>query len=258
MKHLLTLSLLVAALFFSCNSKPGARAKVVNSNGDTVVMIPTQKITVSTPAPPEGEPLPGEELYGQAMDAYEAGRIKESYELCLKAANLDYPPAQFNMAIFYYNGEGVAKDHTKTFEWLLKAAPNGFAPAQKQLATCYAQGIGTKKDPKKAAEWYEKAATKGDADAQYKLGTAYYQGNGVLPDYEKAVQWYEKAAAQGHPEALNDLGLCYENGLGVPRLNPQKALRLYQASASKGNKTAKANYDRLKKQLAESKVIYEM
>lgn len=258
MKNLIYISILVAALFWSCNSKPGARAKVPTSRiNDTTETTPINGDLYGIQSP-NAQLAPGEDFYAQATQAYESGNKQEALRLCRKSADLGFAPAQFNMAIFYYNGDGVQKDLTKTVEWLEKAAPQGFLQAQKQLAICYAQGIGTKKDAKKAAHWYEQAAKQGDADAQYKLGTAYYQGNGVLPDYEQAVKWYEKAAAQGVPEALNDLGLCYENGLGVEQISPNKALGLYQKAASMGNKIAKSNYDRLKKSMEESSVIYDM
>ncbi|MCQ2343515.1 MAG: sel1 repeat family protein [Paludibacteraceae bacterium] len=258
MKNLIYISILVAAFFWSCNSKPGARAKVPTSRiNDTTETTPINGDLYGIQSQ-NAQSAPGEDFYAQATQAYESGNKQEALRLCRKSADLGFAPAQFNMAIFYYNGDGVQKDLTKTVEWLEKSAPQGFLQAQKQLAICYAQGIGTAKDAKKAAFWYEKAAQQGDADAQYKIGTAYYRGNGVIPDYEQAVKWYEKAAAQGVSEAMNDLGLCYENGLGVSRLNPHKALELYQKAANMGNKIAKSNYDRLKKTLSESQIIYEM
>lgn len=256
MKYLTIICVIALAFFFSCDTKPGARAKVDTTRQQTTTTAaqnPSSVVQTQTSAP-----APGEEFFQQSMHAYESGNKQESFNLCLKSAELGFAPAQFNVAIFYYNGDGVKKDLAKTVDWLEKAAKQDYLLAQKQLAVCYAQGIGIKKDPKQAAYWYEKAANQGDADAQYKLGTAYYQGNGVLPDYEQAVKWYEKAAAQGVSEAINDLGFCYENGLGVTKIDPNKALQLYERSTALGNKIAKSNFDRLKKTLEESKTVFEM
>lgn len=184
-------------------------------------------------------------LFAQAQAAFEAGDAMNAVNLCGRSAALGNADAQFNMAIFYYNGDGVKKDPKISFEWLEKAAAQKHAAATRQLAVCYEQGIGTEKDLAKAVETYKKSAALGDHHAEYKVGTAYYRGIGVVPDYETAVKWYTKAADHGVPEAMNDLALCYENGLGVTQLDTKKALSLYKKAADLGNATALKNYNRL-------------
>ena len=263
MKKLYCIMIVAAALFCGCNSKPGARARVNTTSGtdsSSVSSVSTSGIDDPTYGGFGGgaTPAPGEVEYDQAMRAFEAGDTKSAFGYCEESANKGFAPAQFNMAIFYYNGDGVTKDLSKTVYWLEKAAKQGHLQAQKQLALCYRQGLGTKKDDKKGTYWYEEAAKLGDAEAQYKTATAYFQGIGVIPAYEPAVKWYKKAADQGLAEAQNDLALCYENGLGVEKIDPNKALELYQKAAAQGNKTARANAERLKKDMDKHGIIYEI
>ncbi|EGE27627.1 tetratricopeptide repeat family protein, partial [Moraxella catarrhalis O35E] len=39
-----------------------------------------------------------------------------------KAANQGYADAQFNLALMYYEGQGVSQDDQKAVEWYTKAA----------------------------------------------------------------------------------------------------------------------------------------
>lgn len=208
----------------------------VNSNVDYVENSnPNQPIQLSE----------ADMLFAQAQAAFEAGDAKSAVDLCGRAATLGNADAQFNMAIFYYNGDGVQKNDKISFEWLQKAAAQRHPAATRQVAVCYEKGIGTKKDPKLAVDYYKKSADLGDYNAEYKVGTAYYRGIGVVPDYEQAVIWYRRAADHGVPEAMNDLGICYENGLGVTQLDTKTALSLYKKAADLGNATALKNYNRL-------------
>jgi TPR repeat protein len=46
-----------------------------------------------------------------------------------KAADQNYPAAQYNMGVFYYNGDGVKKDFIEAYKWLLIARATGVAEA---------------------------------------------------------------------------------------------------------------------------------
>ena len=85
------------------------------------------------------------------------------------AAAQDYAPAQFNLAICYENGQGVAKDIKTAIDWYRKAAEQDHVEAQFNLALCYENGQGVAKDIKTAIDWYRKAASKGHAAAQSRL-----------------------------------------------------------------------------------------
>lgn len=79
------------------------------------------------------------EAYGLAYVAFQR---MESHDIavgyCLKAARLDFVPAQIDMAIYYLEGKHIARSATKAKYWLRKAASsNGYpklvAKAKKML-----------------------------------------------------------------------------------------------------------------------------
>lgn len=50
--------------------------------------------------------------------------------LFLKSANQNHAPAQFSLAICYYNGEGIEQDRKAALEWMEKAALNNYEDAK--------------------------------------------------------------------------------------------------------------------------------
>lgn len=73
-------------------------------------------------------------------------------------------------------------------------AEAGDTKAQFNLAVLYEKGEGVAQDSDKALAWYQKAAEAGNVNAQYNLGLAYETGEGAQQDYGKARAYYEKAA----------------------------------------------------------------
>ena len=148
-----------------------------------------------------------------------------------------YPPAQYELGIFYLNRQlgGLPYDETKAFELFLDAARQGHTPAQYELGNCYKRGIGTKKgiDNTKAVYWYRCAAEQGYPPAQYELGNCYKYGISVKEDVKAAFVCYQKAAKQGYPPAQYELGNCYKNGIGVKE-DKKEAFEWYQKAAKQG------------------------
>jgi len=114
-----------------------------------------------------------------------------------KWAKWGYVKNQFNVGLFYSNGEGVTKDFTYAAFWYRKAAEQGHAGAQYCLGLCYYFGDGVIKDYEQAVNWYKKAATQGVPCAQFYLGQCYANGEGITIDTEQAEYWLSKAAKQG-------------------------------------------------------------
>ena len=77
------------------------------------------------------------------------------------------------------------------------AAENNISNAQYNLALMYYQGDGVKQDIKKSAEWLEKAAKNGHERAIANIGRIYMQ----LMDFNKARYWLEINAKNGDKEA---------------------------------------------------------
>lgn len=105
---------------------------------------------------------------------------------------------------------------TAFMEWH-KSAIEGDMNAQYNLALMYDTGRGVARDLREAANWYREAADKGHIAAQYNLGCMYDEGSGVPRDLAAAFGWYRKAAEMGHPKAQYNLGTMYIKGEGTPR-----------------------------------------
>lgn len=143
---------------------------------------------------------------------------KKAIQWFEKAANQNFPEAQYNLALIYRKGVyGVPENVAIAINWLQKAADLGYAKAQYRLGWLLEKGQdeGVKKDLKQAAKWYLLAANQGYAEAQTILGTMYYNGDGVEQDYKKAFNLYRQAAEQNFSKAQYNLGLLYAQGRGV-------------------------------------------
>ena len=82
---------------------------------------------------------------------------RKDYERALfkfnRAAQRGEAPAQYNLGLIYYNGQGVAKDYTQAMRWYKLAAAQGYAAAQLNLGLMYDNGEGAKQDYYEAVRW---------------------------------------------------------------------------------------------------------
>lgn len=115
--------------------------------------------------------------------------------------------------------EGVAAYESGNLPLALKefraAAETNDASCQYNLALMYERGIGVAKDEKEARVWYQKAAEQGNSSAQFNLGVLFENGHGGEVDFAQANRWYRKAAEQGDALAIGNLGMLYIRGDGV-------------------------------------------
>lgn len=95
------------------------------------------------------------------------------------------------------------------------AAEKGESDSQYNLALMYERGIGVAKDLKEALVWYRKSAEQGNSNAQFNLGVMYENGHGCEVDFAQSHLWYRKASLQGDPLAVGNLGMLYLRGQGV-------------------------------------------
>lgn len=133
--------------------------------------------------------------------------LQESAKWYLKAAQQDYPDGQYNIALAYLDGEGVAQNNSQGLMWLRKAAENNHPNAQDALAIIYGFGKnGVQEDMKEYVKWALKAAENGSPQSQFRAGCIYLNGlGGITPDKNKAIEWFKKAAAQGDQNAIQEL-----------------------------------------------------
>ncbi len=125
--------------------------------------------------------------------------------------------AEYELAMRYSNGRGVARNQADSVWWLLKSAHAGNNRAQHQLGIAYEQGDGIQQDYVKAYACYVMAGANGNIDAEAarteltpKLTRAelegarmliarmYKEGVGTPVNNEEAYAWFTLAQAGGN------------------------------------------------------------
>jgi len=148
----------------------------------------------------------------------------------LESAEGGDPDAQYEVAIMYLSGRGVARDFDAALRWLERAAGNGNDSAAAKLKRIQAQ--------KKKFVAARGKAESGRAAAQYELGMMYLKGRGVKLDAATGRQWLEKAAAQSHEKAITRLAILFIKGQGgAPDYD-----RAHQLLSSVSERSALAQY----------------
>jgi len=161
--------------------------------------------------------------------------MKEAVKWYRMAAEQGDYEVQYNLALMYYNGEGIEKNNKEAVKWFRKAAENGLEDAQFDLGILYYRGNGgLLQDKKKAAKWFEKTAELGHSLGQYNLAQMYNNGEGIEKDNKEAVKWYRMAAEQGHAPSQYNLALMYYNGEGIEK-NNKEAVKWFRKAAELGD-----------------------
>ncbi len=187
----------------------------------------------------------------------------------LKSARLGEPAAQYEVALMYANGVGVAKSVDQAMVWTETAARKGHVAAQYLLGTAYQGGLGVKRDTQQALTWLLKAADSGSDKAPLRLsklltrdaglisaeflvvaaerGVAEAQfevaqqkmntGNSEAESTAVAMQLYQKAAEGGLASAQMALAQALE-GLNGGQDQRKQSVRWYRAAASQGHPSA--------------------
>ncbi|MCM1036812.1 MAG: sel1 repeat family protein [Bacteroides sp.] len=151
--------------------------------------------------------------YVDSAQAYSSqGDVAKAFDCYMKAAELGYTDAYYNVAKAYLDGNGVERDFDKAFEWLQKSAGSGDAYAKLKLAECYKRGAGCERDYAAAMALYQQVADgksmKRDSPAhvaEYELGNMYLKGLGVEVDLRKAYDYFKLAASHDNRAAENAL-----------------------------------------------------
>lgn len=116
---------------------------------------------------------------------------------------------------------------------LVAEAHRGVAEAQYQLALRYLRGEGVAESPDTSAQWLARAAEQGHTRAQCNLGTLYAAGQGVARNLVTAAQWFREAAVRGEPEACYNLSVMLNEKI-VPELVPNEARNFLERAAVEG------------------------
>ena len=156
--------------------------------------------------------------------------------------------AQYEIAVRFGEGRGVARDERQAAHWLDLAAKQGLAPAQFRLGGYYEKGIGVKKDLAAARELYLAAATKGNAKAMHNIAVLYADGVNGRSDYRAAALWFRKAADRGITDSQYNLAMLYARGSGEPQ-NYAEAYKWFALAAKAGDVEAGNKRDEMAAQL---------
>ena len=155
--------------------------------------------------------------------------------------------AQYDLGVFYAQGDGLVQDYASAASWFHAAAAQGDIAAEYNLGVLYARGLGVKADAAEALNWYRSAADRGHAEAQFNLALALADGIGTSPDLAAAVRWYQRAAQQGLAPAMVNLAILYDAGNGVAR-SLVDAYAWYSVAGERDDAAAKARAEELLKQ----------
>jgi localization factor PodJL len=158
------------------------------------------------------------------------------------AALAGNPAAEYELAMRYAEGRGVAANMQEAVQWLERAANHGLAPAQYRLGSLYEKGQGVKKDLEAARRLYTAAASKGNGKAMHNLAVLYAEGISGEPDYRSAAEWFRKAADHGVADSQYNLGILYARGIGL-EANLAESYKWFALAAQQGDKDARKKGD---------------
>ena len=173
--------------------------KIIAFAGALLVMavaIPTAHACTSASAA-YGDTRPREGLY-VLDDAILHGVMTTTDSVIWFATYADQgiAEAQYNLAVLYERGDGVAKDEAKAIDLYRRAAEQKFPQAKFNLGVMHHLGVGTPQNHAEAARLYRLAAGHGIAHAHFNLGLLYFEGKGVPRDETEALRWCKSAASQ--------------------------------------------------------------
>ncbi len=131
-----------------------------------------------------------------------------------KSAELNYAPAQFNLAVLLSSDKSLNQDLSQAFFWAEKAAEQNNANAQFLVASFFEQGKGTYKNKANARKWYQRAAVQDNPQAQFNLALMLLKGEGGKVDNKEGMKWLKSAARLNHTQAKHTLDLINKNTKG--------------------------------------------
>ncbi|AXI45099.1 sel1 repeat family protein [Sulfitobacter sp. SK012] len=139
--------------------------------------------------------------FQKGLDAARSGDFETALQELRPLAEQGYPPAQYNIGVLYYDGNGVPQDFAEAEKWLRLAAEQGYVSAQYNLGLMYDKGDGVPQDIAEAVKWLRLAAEQGNAESQMHLGLMYVWGDGVIQDNVYAHMWWDISASLGYEDA---------------------------------------------------------
>jgi TPR repeat protein len=158
-----------------------------------------------------------------AMMYYQGKKMPKDHLTCVEllkvAESMNSALASSYLAICKINGIGMQRDPAGGFNDLKSAAKRNVAVAMVNLARCYQYGLGCKLDISKAESWMTKAGKAGDTEILLMVSKFFSN----LGQYDLAIPYLKKAAQAESIKACYLLGCYYRDGLGMKQnLNKAK------------------------------------
>ena len=154
----------------------------------------------------------------------------EALEYLIKKAEEGNTYAEYALAMFYDNNSKVSFDYKIIFNLYMKAAKKNYPPALFKAGYMYIYGRGVKEDVSKGGKLIKEAAKLGFIDAQIFTAQSYTENNDkrIFPvDYTEAFKWIDILAKRGSLIGKYNLGVCYFRGLGVAE-DKAKAIEIWE------------------------------
>jgi TPR repeat protein len=170
--------------------------------------------------------------------------------------------AKARLASMYMKGKGVTKDQEYGIKLLKEAAKKENSLAMYNLGWYLYYGKGPiEQDKVKGLKLIQDAADKDNnnakkeiakinrkkADEKARLGIRYMKGKGVTKDRERGIKILEEEAKKENPLAMFNFGWYLYYGKGTLQQDKIEGLKLLQAAADKGNKSAKQEIVKINK-----------
>lgn len=192
----------------------------------------------------EKENVDVEQLTEAGINAYSKADYKTALNNLKKAADSNYPYAQYFLALYYLDGKVEKVNYNSSAYWMEKAANNNIADAQSLIGLFYKNGDGVTKDLSKAIYYLSLAANQSHTLAQYNLGGIYFTGNGVQKDMQKAKDLFTKASKQKHVRSKYYLAVIASQEQGFANIS-EETFNLYKDVAERGESLAYPDLGRL-------------
>ena len=173
----------------------------------------------------------------------------------LKAANQNWPDAQYRLGYMYETGLGTAKDLQRAVSLYRSAAESGYPDAQNLLGVLDVMGgDGLPHDDNQAVDWYRKAAEQGFAKGDKNSADMYFFGRGVGQHTmgKRQSAGTRKPPIRILPRRSSGSVSCTRRGSGRPQ-SDQQAIEFYKQAASNGSVDAQRALDRLNAAVGASK-----
>ena len=189
----------------------------------------------------------------------------KSIEWMRKAADKGDEISLFGIGEMYFKGIEMPLDYKEAAKWFKKAAEKDFYPALVKLSEMYSAGIGVDKNEKEAAKWRERAKKVEGNYTESQIALAREDISGAFKGWIKEAETGD-AAANTNLDMLKEMG--HWDGKSkdqefavigkvdsekmrmalryVYERKYEKALKLYEAEAARGNTVAKENVEWLK------------